>query len=480
MLGLGAAGVAGYAVSRLGGSSEPPPGPPATAGPFGPPAPDPQGVIDLPRDFRYRIISEKGDPMSDGAPIPGDPDGMAAFPGPGGSIVLVRNHELTPVEGPPVPSVNPYDPQQAGGTTAIMVDPDRRKIRDFVVSSGTHKNCAGGPTPWRTWLTCEETIVEGHGYVFEVDPADPAGDLARMPIRDMGFFSHEATAIDPTTGIVYLTEDDYEGTIDLEDPHQGTRVSFLYRFLPNNRSPKPGALHDGGRLQAMAVEEGSRDADFFDQKKAFSIRWVDLDPTERHPDSIMSSAVRFNRLEGCYFAGGTLWFADTLGGEARHGQIFRYTPASKKLELFFESTSARRMQSPDNLVVTPWGDLWYVEDETIPGDDVNRIMGLNPDGTLYHFATNRLGRAQFCGPTFAPDGSSFFVNIQEPGLTLAIWGPFERARVANRGGAHSLARSIPPAHLAPKMTGELLEAAQRSRLSPLEAAALDRLGIALY
>lgn len=182
---------------------------------------DPGGVIDLPPGFQYRIISEEGSALSSGGTVPGDHDGMAAFQGPSkGTAVLVRNHELRPEDGSPVVGTNPYDPSQTGGTTGILVDlNDRTEIKDFVTSSGTRNNCAGGGTPWGTWLTCEEDRSTNHGYVFEVDPRDPENDLSKTPIRDMGFFSHEAVDIDPNTGITYLTEDDFRGAI-VSDPNQ--------------------------------------------------------------------------------------------------------------------------------------------------------------------------------------------------------------------------------------------------------------------
>ncbi len=189
--------------------------------------------------------------------MPGKHDGMAAFAGGGGTTILVRNHELegSGGEGSAVEGRRPYDRSEPGGTTAIVLGPDRRKLRESVTSSGSRLNCAGGRTPWGTWLTCEEDLTEDHGYVFEVVPGEDEGVLSREPIRAMGSFSHEAVAIDPRTGVVYLTEDAARGGV-VRDEQQSPRLeSFLYRFLPADRSRRAGALQRGGRLQALALEE---------------------------------------------------------------------------------------------------------------------------------------------------------------------------------------------------------------------------------
>ena len=443
-------------------------------GPYGELLADPGGVLDLPRGFQYRAFSRLGETLSDGRPVPGQHDGMAAFPGPGNTTVLVRNHELRGTAIQPVVGKNPYDPKAPGGTTGIIVDSSRNKVRDFVTSSGTLTNCAGGGMPWGTWITCEEDRTTGHGYAFEVMWDDPENTLSKTPITDMGFFSHEAVDVDPSTGIVYITEDDFRGRIDPRDPRNDTRSSFLYRYLPNDRSPRPGALQKGGVLQALALDEAPRDADFFGQGQRFGVRWITVRPATAAEDALASGATRFNRLEGCHFAGGAFWFDDTAGGEARLGQIFRLIPgtAGDTLELFFEATDANAMESPDNVIVTPWGDLWFAED----GDGENRVMGITPGGDVYKFASNRLNDSEFAGPCFSPDGQTFFVNVQTPGITYAVWGPFAPR---SRGGQRRMAHAEPPASFAPRVSGELLEAAGKHGLTSLQAAAFDRLGVPL-
>ena len=467
-----AGGVAAALLGTRGASAVPTSASAAAAG-YGPLIPDAGGILDLPRGFQYRIVSPEGARLSNGAPVPGNHDGMGAFPGPGGTTILVRNHELAATQKPAVVGKNPYDRRAPGGTTAIVVGANHEVIQSYVTSSGTRNNCAGGATPWGTWLTCEEDRTTRHGYVFEVMPDDPENALAKTPILAMGFFAHEAVGIDPRTGIVYLTEDDYRGRIHPRDPSRDTRSSFLYRYIPHDRGQRPGALQQGGRPQALTIVDRPRfGADFAAQGQRFQVGWVDVNPAEPHDSALTRGAVRFNRLEGAHFAGGAFWFADTAGGEQRLGQIYRYLPASETLELFYEGTDANKMESLDNIVITPWGDLWFAED----GAGENRLMGITPDGQVYTFARNRLNGSELAGPCFAPDGQTCFVNIQDPGLTFVIWGSFMRRTPRRR---YQLSQATPPSHLAPSVSGDLLEAAARYGLSPLAAAAYHRFGVPL-
>ncbi len=265
-----------------------------SVGPFGPEVSDPGGLLDLPRGFRYRVISAEDSFLSNGQTVPGDFDGMACYPGPDrNSVYLVRNHELRPGDPNPVEGRNPYDASQPGGTSAVIVaGSQRRAVRDFVTSSGTRNNCAGGTTPWGTWLTCEEDRTTNHGYVFEVDPRNPENELSRTPIRAMGFFSHEAVAIDPRTGIVYLTEDDFRGTIT-DDPKQETRSSFFYRYTPSNRARRPGALQEGGTLEALSIEEApGANIDFFSQRQRVGVVWRPVNAAEPAADPQRAAALQ--------------------------------------------------------------------------------------------------------------------------------------------------------------------------------------------
>ncbi len=199
-------------------------------------------LLELPEGFRYVSFSWRGDRLDDGRVTPGAHDGMAAFAAPGGRIRLIRNHEIDLDTGA-FGAAPAYDAGAGGGTTTVEFDPASGAfVKAWASLCGTTRNCAGGPTPWGSWLTCEETLVEPrpanqfrqpHGYVFEV-PSE--GAATAVPLKGLGRFVHEAVAIDPSTGIVYLTEDH--------------GAAGFYRFVPKT----PGTLIDGGRLEMLAVD----------------------------------------------------------------------------------------------------------------------------------------------------------------------------------------------------------------------------------
>lgn len=423
---------------------------------FGPLRDDPEGIIALPAGFDYRIVSRRGERMSDGLFVPHRHDGMATFPGPDGTTLLVRNHEMLPGDDPAYGAFGPnlelldrvdrsrlYDPGAGGappplgGTTTLLYDTRTRQLVSHHLSlAGTLVNCAGGPTPWGSWISCEEIVAPAggrlareHGYNFEV-PADLEGlPVEAVPLKEMGRFIHEAVAVHPPTGIVYETEDISDG--------------LLYRFLPHS----PGELHLGGRLQALAVRgRPGLDTRNFDGRgiepgEPLEVEWIDLDGVQSPDDDLRyrghaAGAARFARGEGIFYgeAEGVseVFIACTNGGEAQKGQIWRYRPSPVEgspgerdqpgtLELFVEPNDGTIIENADNLCVAPWGDLVVCEDGT--GDDY--LLGITPKGEIYHLARNLNGNGEFAGACFSPDGSTFFVNMQADGWTLAITGPWE-------------------------------------------------------
>jgi secreted PhoX family phosphatase len=396
-------------------------------------------LLAVPEGFEYNVIGKKGDKMADGLATPGLHDGMAAFQV-DGMVRLIRNHEVRdkPKAGGAIgPENHSYDPTAGGGTTTLIVDPVTRELkRDWVSISGTLVNCAGGPTPWGSWLTCEETTVgtvagqvyhkdkevasyaKDHGYVFEVPvlgdgPADP------KPIKAMGRFVHEAVAVDPVTGIVYQTED--------------FKSAGFYRYIPE----KPGRLHEGGKLQMLAIK-GKPALDTRKGQKngmTYECEWVDIanpDPADAtakplavYEQGVAKGAATFGRLEGAWYGDGCIFLNSTDGGDAGCGQVWRYRPMGLQhgeLTLIFESPSRDVLDAPDNLCVSPRGSLVICED----GDGTNYVRGLTQQGVLFDLAQNLMNDSEFAGATFSPDGETLFFNIQTPGLTIAMWGPWRK------------------------------------------------------
>ncbi len=410
-------------------------------GPLAPVADEATGLplLMLPAGFRYISGGWTGDPLEDQRRTPGAHDGMAAFAASNGRVRIARNHEV--LNGPTFAPALTYDTAAGGGTTSLEFDPAAGKWLSARASlAGTARNCAGGPTPWGSWLTCEETLVEPgpgslflrpHGYVFEV-PVETAASC--VPLVSMGRFVHEAVAIDPATGIIYETEDQ--------------RASGLYRFTPKARQ----ALGDGGTLEMLAVR-GKPKFDTRTQQRVgveYPVSWVAIE----HPDRPHESAGKedgrgvfaqglerggavFARLEGAWFGAGKVFVTATTGGDAGRGQVWELDPAVNRLRLVFESSGVEVLNMPDNICVSPRGGLVLCED---PDGMANpSVHGLTTEGRLFRFARNNVVlngetrgitgdfRAyELAGATFSPDGRWLFLNIQTPGLTVAITGPWER------------------------------------------------------
>jgi secreted PhoX family phosphatase len=402
-------------------------------GPLEPAGPE----LALPAGFTYRKFGVTGALMSDGHLTPTAHDGMAAFALKSGHIRLVRNHEIPGLATPGLVTLSGdvtkgYDPGGQGGTTSleikVMPSGERRLVSDFVSLSGTIMNCAGGPTPWGSWISCEETTQGGepglrkpHGYCFEV-PARARAEVPAVPLVEMGRFVHEAVAVDPATGFVYETED--------------RSSAGLYRFIPR----QAGDLAQGGRLQALAIA-GQPNYDTSVGQQAgvtLPVTWIDIadpDPSdaEANPSAVFDQgyaqgASRFRRLEGCWFGADSLFFNSTSGGDAGLGQVWQYRPRAGtegELTLFFESESVDCLDGPDNITVSPRGGVLVCED----GGGQQYLRGLTPEGKVFDFALNLATMREFAGATFSPDGETLFVNIQgdvtNQGMTLAIWGPWE-------------------------------------------------------
>ena len=243
----------------------------------------------------------------------------------------------------------------------------------------------------------------------------------------MGRFVRESVSVDPETSIVFQTEDQTDG--------------LLYRFIPHEF----GKLSIGGRLQCLAV----RDRPKFDTRNwrqqnvskgyRLPVLWIDLEETDSERSSLRKrglekGAALFASGEGMLFDRKAVTFACTNGGPSGKGQIWRYTlsPSEGKieeeevpgvLELIVEPNDEKILKHPDQIHMTPWGDMFVCED----GEGVQSIVGVTPQGKFYKFAQNSVNDSEFTGVCFSPDGRTMFVNIQESGLTLVISGPWPSA-----------------------------------------------------
>ncbi len=403
-------------------------------------------LLQLPKGFSYTTFGWAGEALSGDRACPDKHDGMGVVRSDGDVVTLVRNHEIGAAPGGSfAPDVATWDRDCAGGTVTIRFDTRAGRMVDMRPSlSGTLVNCAGGVTPWGTWLSCEEIVLtrgqevpigpdrihemkQSHGYVFEV-PAD--GLSAAEPIISMGRFKHEAATVDPGSGIVYLTED-------------GRSWAGFYRMIPK----VPGELLRGGRLQMLKVvgapdlRRGRRVGE------RLKVEWVEIE----HPDlgadadspdrdqGVVSQGVAvggsvFTRLEGCIFGDGRVYFTSTDGGDAACGQVWAYHPGAEILELVFESPDPRVLDYPDNIVLSPRGGLVLCEDS---GQPVQRLYGMTRGGGLFEFCrsavvldghagfTGDYRGAEWAGACFSPDGTWLFANIHAPGFTVAITGPWQ-------------------------------------------------------
>ncbi|WP_306477554.1 PhoX family phosphatase [Methyloversatilis sp.] len=425
-------------------------------GPLAPVADQTTGLplLQLPEGFTYSSFGWTGDIMNDGIPTPSNHDGMAVIASDASKVIIGRNHE----RGRSVsyaPAKITYDPTSGGGTTNMMFSPRTGQwVGAWATLGGTIRNCAGGPTPWNSWITCEETTdgthngsAKQHGYCFDV----PASGAARpVPLVDMGCFSHEAVAVDPVTGYIYETED--------------STPSGLYRFIPN----VPGRLEMGGKLQMMKLKtafnaERTINGTVYGYYNTavgqtpgatFDVEWVDIDEPNKPfisgtsyggvvAQGLVQGASSISRGEGIWYGNGVIYVCSTNGGAARKGQIFAYDPRRETFALVYESAGGvDDVDGPDNIAWSPRGSLILCEDG---GGNPKELYGLTLDGTHFKFAQNNANfsatgfgahtrpsgvrfssnstGSEFVGATFHNEW--LFVGIQSPGITYAITGPWD-------------------------------------------------------
>ncbi len=438
----------------------------------------PGDLLALPKGFRYEVVSVSGQTdIHDGAgrligKTPERPDGTTAVVA-GSRLRLVQNHEAGPGAEHAVPLVagTVYDPGAlGGGCTVVETTRNGHRLSEWVGLSGTMSNCAGGPTPWGSWLTCEETeakagtgtLEKDHGYVFEVF-ADAPAKQAPMPIAAWGRAPHEAVVVEPSRTRVYLTEDASGPT------------GLLYRWsAPAGYRLRPHIAEtlkpNDGRLEAMAVLSGDGsvlpDLAYVTAAqigRAWKTRWVTVPDRHATTTSLRKqfdagAVTHSKKLEGAwgnrtglYFVSSFAFGASDLPANAtKHdGQLWFYEYATQTLTLkaYFpynellhsetpdwESTFGPSLDlafdGPDGCHVSPYGSLVLTED----GATANHLLSWTEATGAQAIARNlivleksTLGGnvySEMTGPTFSPDGSTLFANVQEPGHVFAIKGPW--------------------------------------------------------
>jgi uncharacterized protein len=424
---------------------------------YGSLVPDPNGILDLPEGFTYRIISETGKPLTgaDGV-LPNAFDGSGLFEL-DGTRYLVRNSEQWLPEDHPhhvaADAATTYDPEAVGGTTTTEFDAEGGVAAEYVSLAGTVANCAGGKTPWGTWLTCEETewragdevFTKDHGFVFEVDPADPANNANPTPLQGLGRFAHEAAAIDPDTGIVYLSE-------DATAPN-----GLLYRALPARPLGGHGSLRAGASLEALVASDGGSfvvDLSEYDEiGTTLSTSWTTIpDPLAQEASTRVqvTKVTRSRKLEGLWFGDGALFVVSSFarlddGSTEEHdGQVWRLDPIANTMELVVrfgvnDDPASDSIDGPDNITVSPWGGLLVCCD----GEGAQHLFTVGSDGEPRVFARNARDGSELTGATFTDDGQTLFFNMYDPGATFAVTGPWDGAPASSEPAASAPVTSQP-------------------------------------
>jgi len=399
-------------------------------------------LLELPEGFRYFTFGWAGETLLDGGTIPASADGMGIVATAGNVLTLIRNHEIVSSSGAFGAAESAYDPSCGGGCVRLRVDMASESLISAEAGlSGTLVNCAGGVSPWGTWLSCEEIVVSDdqvrpskqgagrdaslqrpHGLVFEVDSSGPA---RARPIPDMGMFRHEAVAFDTRTGQAYLTED--------RDDECG-----FYRFTPR----QPGQLQAGGTLEMLAAQGAPDLRRGLRVGQRWRVAWVPIaQPLLGHTpgthdqggvvgQGLAAGGSRFIRLEGCLERADGIWFTSTSGGDAGGGQVWRLDVRESTLELMYEVRDRNELDYPDNIAEGPGAGM------IICGDSLLRkqqeLSWLGRDGRLLTVARNNTyfqgvdyRSAEWAGSCVSADGRWLFANIYSPGFTVAITGPWD-------------------------------------------------------
>jgi len=341
--------------------------------------PDANGLA-LPPGFTSRVVAVSNQT------VPGtnyvwhrDPDGGATFATDDGGWIYVSNAERG---------------AGLGGVGALRFDAAGNVVDAYRILSGTTRNCAGGPTPWGTWISCEET---GNGRAWECDPYTPNSQGIVRPA--MGVFQMEAAAVDPVDQVIYLTEDRSDG--------------LLYRFRPSNYPDlSSGTLEAAQILGAGAIQVG----------EVRSMTWHPVpDPTVSLGTATrfqVPLATRFNGGEGAWYEGGTVHI--TTKGNNR---VWRIDTVNQTIEIIYQLAGSPTpvLSGVDNVYVTPRGDVYVAED----GGNLE-IVAITKSGIAKPIMRLvGVSGSEITGPALSPDLTRLYFSSQRnPGVTFEVMGPF--------------------------------------------------------
>ncbi|MFJ4556138.1 alkaline phosphatase PhoX [Streptomyces massasporeus] len=346
-------------------------------GPYGPlGSPDANGIR-LPAGFTSRVIARSGQQVGTTSYTwHNAPDGGACYAD-GTGWIYVSNSEINP----------------SGGASAVKFSSTGAITAAYRILSSTRQNCAGGKTPWNTWLSCEEVSL---GYVYETDPW---GTNAAVQRAAMGRFKHEAAAADPVRKVIYLTEDETNGR--------------FYRFVPTTW----GNL-SSGKLQVMVAGSAT----------SGSFTWTDIPDPDGSPTatrSQVSGSKSFNGGEGCHYANDTVWF--TTKGDNR---VWQLNLLNNTYELAYDDSlvnGTAPLTGVDNITGASSGDLFVAED----GGNME-ICVITPDDVVASFLRiDGQSGSEITGPAFSPNGTRLYFSSQRGtsgsssgGITYEVTGPF--------------------------------------------------------